>query len=63
MDELKAEFDRGGNEMQILFPETVHAIRYSLQAGLKTVFWLGMVTMLLAFLVICTIPGKTERKE
>ena len=63
MDELKASFDRGGTEIQALFPETVRAIRYSLQAGLKTVFWLGAVTMFLAFLVICTIPAKTTREE
>jgi MFS family permease len=63
MDELQAEFDRGGNEMKALFPETVRAIRSSLHTGLKTVFWIGMVTMLMAFLVICTIPANTERKE
>jgi len=63
MDELEAEFNRGGSRMQALFPETVRAIRYSLQAGLKTVFWLGAVTMFLAFLVICTIPAKTTSEE
>jgi MFS family permease len=63
MDELKAEFDRGGNRMQALFPETVRAIRSSLHAGLRSVFWLGAVTMLLAFLIICTIPAKTSREE
>jgi MFS family permease len=63
MDELKAEFDRGGSRMQALFPETVRAIRYSLHIGLRSVFWLGAVTMLLAFLIICTIPAKTASGE
>ena len=63
MDELKAEFDRGGSGMQALFPETVRAIRYSLHIGLRSVFWLGAVTMLLAFLIICTIPAKTASGE
>ncbi len=63
MDNLKTSFDRGGSEMRALFPETVNAIRYSLQTGLKAVFWLGAVTMLLAFLIICTIPATTAAKE
>jgi hypothetical protein len=49
--------------MQALFPETVRAIRYSLHIGLRSVFWLGAVTMLLAFLIICTIPAKTASGE
>jgi MFS family permease len=63
MDELKAEFDRGGSGMRALFADTVRAIRHSLQAGLKSVFWLSAATMFLAFLVICTIPAKTSRAE
>ena len=49
--------------MQALFPDTVRAIRYSLHTGLKGVFWPGAVTMLLAFLIICTIPDKTAGGE
>jgi hypothetical protein len=63
MAELEDKFERNGNEMRALFPETVRAIRYSLHTGLKTVFWLGVVTMLLAFLVTCTIPAETTCKE
>jgi MFS family permease len=63
MDELKTKFDQGGSEMQALFPDTVRAIRYSLQAGVKSVFRLGAVTMLLAFLIICTVPPKTTSEE
>jgi MFS family permease len=63
MDELKAEFDRSERGMQALFDETVHAIRQSLLVGLRTVFGLGAATMLLAFLIICTIPSKTTREE
>jgi MFS family permease len=63
MDELKAKFDHGGSEMQALFPDAVRAIRYSLQAGIKSVFRISAITMLLAFLIICTIPKKTTSEE
>jgi len=63
MEALKARFDSGGSEMQALFPDTVRAIRYSLQAGVKSVFRISAVTMLLAFLIICTIPKKQQAKN
>jgi len=49
--------------LKVIRAETVGAIRYSLHAGLRSVFWLGAVTMLLAFLIICTIPAKTSCEE
>jgi energy-coupling factor transporter transmembrane protein EcfT len=63
MDALKARFDQGGGDMRALFPDTVRAIRYSLQAGVKSVFRVSAITMLLAFLIICTIPKKTTSEE
>lgn len=63
MDELKARFDKGGSEMQALFPGTVSAIRTSLHAGIQTVFLVSAITMLLAFLIICTIPAKTTSED
>jgi MFS family permease len=63
MDALKAKFDQGGSEMQALFPGTVNAIRTSMQSGVKSVFWVSAITMLLAFLIICTIPAKTVSEE
>ena len=56
MAELKARFDKMGPEGQVLFPKTVDAIRNSLEAALRSVFWIGAITMLLAFLLISTIP-------
>ena len=56
MAELKARFDKMGPEGQALFPKTVDAIRNSLEAALRSVFWIGAITMLLAFLLISTIP-------
>lgn len=41
---------------QRLFEQTVQAIRVSMEAGLKAVFIIGALTMVLAFLLICTVP-------
>jgi MFS family permease len=56
MDALRKKFNESGSEGQALFPRTVQAIRYSMEAGLRSVFWIGAITMLLSFLIICTIP-------
>ena len=40
----------------MLFPKTVQAIRTSMQAGLRSVFWLSAITMLISFLIILTLP-------
>jgi MFS family permease len=56
MAALENSFKKMGSEKQALFPQTVQAIRTSLQAGLRSVFWVGAITMLLAFLLISTIP-------
>ena len=56
MADLEARFDKMGPEGQALFPKTVDAIRNSLEAALRSVFWIGAITMLLAFLLISTIP-------
>jgi hypothetical protein len=36
--------------------QTVSAIRNSMEAGLRIVYILGAIAMLLTFLTICTIP-------
>jgi MFS family permease len=46
-----------------LFQETVDAIRSSMEAGLRIVFWLGAVTMLIAFLLISTVPATSVSAE
>jgi MFS family permease len=56
MKELESSFAKMGNDKQALFQQTVQAIRVSLQAGLRSVFWVSAITMLLAFLLISTIP-------
>jgi MFS family permease len=63
MSELKARFDRGGNEMQALFPDTIRAIRTAMHTGLKSVFQIGAFTMLIAFLIICSVPARTSRDD
>ena len=54
--DLESRFGKMGPEGQALFPATLDAIRNSLASSLRSVFWVGAVTMLLAFLIICTLP-------
>jgi MFS family permease len=54
--DLQEKLSHGGSNSRELFARTVDAIRNSLQAGLRSVFLVGAVTMLLAFLLILTVP-------
>jgi hypothetical protein len=56
MAELEGRFMKMGSEGQALFRQTVDALRTSMEAGLRGVFWIGALTMLAAFLLIITIP-------
>lgn len=56
MKALEAAFAKEGSYGNNLFLQTVEAIRASLLAGLKSVFLLGAVTMLISFLLILTVP-------
>jgi MFS family permease len=59
MEDLENTIQGMGDNGQQLFQQTVEAIRHSLESGLRSVFWLSAITMLLAFLIICTVPGDT----
>jgi len=52
--ELKERFAASGGER--LFQQTIQAIRTSMEAGLRSVFWIAAITMLLSFLLISTVP-------
>lgn len=56
MKALEETFRRAGDESGALFGRTVEAIRSSIMTGLGSVFLLGAVTMLIAFLLILTVP-------
>ena len=56
MKALETTFAKEGSYGNDLFHQTVAAIRTSMQAGLRSVFLLGAVTMLISFLLIATIP-------
>jgi MFS family permease len=56
MKTLERTFTKEGNYGNDLFKKTVEAIRTSMQAGLRIVFLLGAVTMLISFLLILTVP-------
>jgi hypothetical protein len=49
---LHAETPKG----KAILDQTVSAIRNSMEAGLRIVYILGAIAMLLTFLTICTIP-------
>jgi hypothetical protein len=56
MKALEEIFAKEGENGSELFRQTVEAIRASMQAGLKIVFLLGALSMLVSFLLILTIP-------
>jgi MFS family permease len=56
MKELEAAFNKTGANRKELFPKTVEAIRASMEAGVRSVFIFGAVTMLISFLLILTVP-------
>jgi MFS family permease len=61
MDSFKQSFEKKG--MPDLFPQTISAIRTSLAAGVRSVFWVSTITMLLGFLLICTMPKNSLEAE
>jgi len=56
LKDLEKSFENIGGDNRALFEQTVQAIRTSLLAGLRSVFWVSAITMLMAFLLISTIP-------
>ena len=56
MKALREALTQRGADGPALFEQTVQAIRKSMEAGLRTVFFIAAITMLLAFLLILTIP-------
>ena len=56
MAALENTFKEMGSEGKALFQQTVDAIRSSMEASVRSVFWIGALTMLAAFLIMLTIP-------
>ena len=54
--ELKSAFNRIEDKNPMLFDQTVQAIRSALQSGLKVLYLIGSVALLIALLLILTIP-------
>ncbi len=63
MEDLRETLEGKGGNGPILFEQTVEAIRHSLEAGIRNIFWISAVFMLLAFLIICTVPRKSVSEE
>jgi len=56
MKTLETTFQKAGSTGPELFRQTVEAIRTAMEAGIKSVFLLGAVTMLISFLLILAVP-------
>lgn len=56
MDTLENSFKKMGPEGDALFHKTVDSVRNAMESSLRRVFLLGAIAMLLAFLLITTIP-------
>jgi hypothetical protein len=63
MTALEESFRNRGGDGPALFEKTVEAIRISMESGLRSAFWIGAITMLLAFLIICTVPQVSWETE
>jgi MFS family permease len=59
MTALQEVLDKRGSEGKVLFNQTVQAVRVSIAKGLRSVFMIGAITMLAAFLSILAIPEAT----
>jgi MFS family permease len=60
-DAFKKDFEKRG--IAHLYPSTITSIRTSLAAGVRSVFWVSAITMLMGFLLICTMPKNSLEIE
>jgi len=56
MASLRATLNKESRNGEAILDATVSAIRRSMEAGLRIVFIIGALAMLLTFLTICSIP-------
>ena len=55
-EDLRKTLEAKGDNGSQLLQQTEDAIRSSLEAGIRNIFWISAIFMLLAFLIICTVP-------
>jgi MFS family permease len=63
MSSLEKKLTSMGDQGPELFQNTVRAIRQSLEAGLKTVFWIAAISTIASWLLILTIPEVSIESE
>ncbi len=63
MENLKNFIEEKNSGGDTLLNETVEAIRQALESGIRYVFIISAVLMLLAFFIICTIPRTSTNPE
>jgi hypothetical protein len=59
MQELEAKLSAIRDAAPTLYAQTTQAIRASLESGLRLVFLIGAIAMLISFLLILTIPDRS----
>lgn len=55
--ELRVLFEKKGNNGEELFQQSIDTMRHSMEVALRRVFLIGAITMLIAAVLITTIPG------
>jgi hypothetical protein len=63
MSSLKSTIDKMGSGATAILSQTIVTIRFSMESGLKVVFIIGALAMLLTFLIICTLPEIAIKSE
>ncbi|MBN1833504.1 MAG: MFS transporter [Deltaproteobacteria bacterium] len=63
LENLKETIREKGINGEQIFQQTVEAIRHSLEKGLRNIFWIGLIMMIVSFLIICTVPREFANSE
>jgi MFS family permease len=63
LEDLRKTFQEKGGNGERLFQQTVEAIRHSLETGLRNIYRVGLIMMIVSFFIICTVPRTFEGSE
>jgi MFS family permease len=63
LEDLRETFQEKGGNGERLFQQTVEAIRHSLETGLRNIYRVGLIMMIVSFFIICTVPRTFEGSE
>jgi len=63
MAALEETFNKMGGDGPRLFQKTVQAIHISMEAALRSIFWMAAIATVISLLLICTVPEISLEKE